>query len=219
MTQLILIRHGETVWNREGRMQGQQDSPLTETGVHQARQLARRFAQEAFGALYSSDLGRTRQTARSIADAAGRDIIVDARLRERHFGVFEGLTAAEIKLNYPLEYERFKSRDPAYAMPGGESALAFRDRCLACFEDIAQRHAGDTVVVVTHGLVLDMLYRAAHGIALDQPRSFGLLNASLNTFRYAARGWQAGTLGDVSHLADEAVTRFEGSGVQTSERG
>ena len=213
MTQLILVRHGETVWNRQGRMQGQQDSPLSDTGMRQARQVALRLKGTAFAALYSSDLGRAHQTAERIAGETGHAIITDARLRERHFGAFEGLTGAEIRSRHPVEYERFKSRDPAYAMPGGESALAFRDRCLACLGEIARRHAGDTVVVVTHGLVLDMLHRAAHAIALDQPRALELLNASLNTFRHAPGGWQAVTLGDVSHLTDEAVTRFEGSGV------
>jgi probable phosphoglycerate mutase len=92
MTQLILIRHGETVWNREHRMQGQRDSSLTATGVRQAHLLGRRFRHEKFGALYSSDLGRAYQTAHSVAEATGHTIIVDKRLRERHFGVFEGLT-------------------------------------------------------------------------------------------------------------------------------
>ena len=213
MAQLILIRHGETVWNQQRRMQGQQDSPLSETGLRQARQLARRFAQETFGALYSSDLGRAHETARSVADATGKDIIVDARLRERHFGVFEGLTASEIEARYPTEYECFKSRDPAYVVPGGESAQQFRERSIACLRELAERHAGDTIVVVTHGLVLDMAYRAAHAIALGEPRPVPLLNASLNIFRYEGQRWRCESWGDVEHLTGEAVTRFAGSGV------
>lgn len=213
MTQIVLVRHGETLWNRERRMQGQRDSPLSEIGVRQARLLGRRLRHAAFAALYSSDLGRAYQTARSIADETGHEIIEDARLRERRFGVFEGLTSAEIECSHPGEYARFRSRDPDYAMPGGESAAAFRDRCLGGLEEIARRHAGNAVVVVAHGLVLDMLYRAAHGIALDQPRAFPLLNASLNTFRYAPPDWLALAVGDIGHLSDEAVTRFEGGSV------
>ena len=212
MTQFILIRHGETVWNREHRMQGQQDSPLTETGVRQARRLGVRLRHEKFDALYSSDLGRAHRTAQSVADATGRGILLDARLRERHFGVFEGLTAAEIERDYPDQYLRFRSRDPAYAVPGGESALQFRERCIACLDELAARHAGGRVVVVTHGLVLDILYRAAAALALDQPRPVPLLNASLNIFRHGQRRWHCEAWGDVSHLDDAAVTRFE-SGV------
>lgn len=209
MTQFILIRHGETVWNREHRMQGQQDSPLTAVGVRQARQLGRRFRDEKFGALYSSDLGRAHQTAKSVADATGRSIVVDARLRERHFGVFEGLTGGEIERNYPQEFLRFKSRDPAYAVPGGESALQFRERCITCLNELAERHVGERVVVVTHGLVLDILYRAANALALEQPRPVPLLNASLNIFRYGGRRWYCEVWGDVAHLEDASVTRFE----------
>jgi probable phosphoglycerate mutase len=209
MTQLILIRHGETVWNREHRMQGQQDSPLTEVGVRQARQLGQRFREEAFGALYSSDLGRAHQTAKSVADATGREIIVDPRLRERHFGVFEGLTGGEIEHNYPQEFLRFSSRDPAYAVPGGESAVQFRERCIACLNELAERHPGGRVLVVTHGLVLDMLYRAAHALTLEQPRPVPLLNASLNVFRYDSKRWHCEVWGDVAHLEGAAVTRFE----------
>lgn len=206
MTQLILIRHGQTLWNQQRRMQGHADSPLTEAGVRQARLLAHRLKQVAFGALYSSDSGRAHQTARSVAAVTGHDIIVDRRLRERHFGVFEGLTGDEIMLRHPDAYARFKSRDPKYVVPGGESALAFRARVLGCVSEIAVRHADGLVVVVTHGLVLDMLYRVARGIALTEPRTFSLINASLNQFRFDGCAWHAETWGDASHLNEELLT-------------
>jgi probable phosphoglycerate mutase len=201
MTQLILVRHGETLWNIERRMQGHRDSPLTDKGLLQARLAGRRLKDEAFSALYSSDLGRAHQTARCIADETGHSIIGDARLRERHFGAFEGLTAAEIAARYPEDYERFRLRDPDYAVPGGESAAAFSARCLACLEEIAQRHYGEPVVVVTHGLVLDALYRAATGLDHRAARPVPLLNASLNVFRYrGGAGWLLERWGDVDHL-------------------
>ena len=206
MTRIILIRHGETVWNQQGRMQGQSDSPLSEIGVRQARQLAQRLKQVAFGALYSSDSGRAHQTARSVSDATGHAIIVEPRLRERHFGVFEGLTGAEIKIQYPDDYARFKTRDPQYVVPGGESTLGFRARVLGCLSEIAERYAGDVVVVVTHGLVLDMVYRAAYGIALDQPRTFSLINASLNQCRFDGGAWRAETWGEAGHLGADLLT-------------
>ena len=140
MTEILLIRHGETLWNQQGRMQGQNDSPLTALGLHQARQLGSRLKDVSFTTLYSSDLGRAHQTARCIADATGHEVLADTGLRERCFGIFEGLTNAEIKVQHPEEHVRFATRDPDYAMPGGESTVQFRDRCVACLESIAQRH-------------------------------------------------------------------------------
>ena len=208
MTEILLIRHGETHWNKEGRMQGQNDSPLTPLGLHQARQLASRLKDVSFTTLYSSDLGRAHQTARCIADATGHEVRADTGLRERCFGIFEGLTNAEIQVQHPEEHVRFATRNPDYAVPGGESTVQFRDRCVACLESIAQRHVGETVVVVSHGLVLDMVYRTANGMPLDVPRGFPLLNCAVNTFRHSPAGWLAVAVGDVSHLAADSVTLF-----------
>ena len=213
MTEILLIRHGETVWNEQGRMQGQHDSPLTPLGLQQARQLGRRLKHVSFTALYSSDLGRAHQTARCIADATGHDIVADEGLRERHFGIFEGMTNTEIKNAYPDLYEHFARRDPHFCMPGGESASSFSVRCVGALESIALRHRGETIVVVTHGLVLDSLYRSAVDMALDVPRGFPLLNCSLNTFRYDGNRWLAVAVCDVTHLSDDDVTRFSDANV------
>ena len=215
MTELLLIRHGETLWNQQGRMQGQNDSPLTATGLHQARQLARRLKEVEFSALYSSDLGRAHQTARCIADSTGHEVIAEPGLRERDFGIFEGLTNAEIKVRYPDDFELFAKRDPHYVMSGGESAAQFGERAVGTLERIAQTHSGETIVVVSHGLVLDALYRVACKMALDVPRGFPLLNCSVNTFRRGPDGWLAVTVGDVQHLAGADVTRFSDATVQT----
>jgi probable phosphoglycerate mutase len=214
MAEILLIRHGETLWNQQGRMQGQSDSALTATGLHQARQLARRLKEVAFSALYSSDLGRAHQTARCVADETGHEVIADRGLRERDFGIFEGLTNAEIKARHPEDYELFAKRDPHYVMAGGESAARFRERVMATIERIANDHDGETVVVVSHGLVLDALYRTACKMALDVPRGFPLLNCSVNTFRRSPEGWLAVSVGDVAHLAAEEVTRFSDANVQ-----
>jgi probable phosphoglycerate mutase len=210
MTELILVRHGETLWNQQGRMQGQKDSPLTELGVRQARQLARRLKAQAFAALYSSDLGRAYRTAASIAEETGHEIVADARLRERHFGVFEGMTHAEIEARHPDLHRRFATRDPHFAMPGGESAAEFHRRCLGCLAEIAARHEAAAVVVVAHGLVLDAVYRAALGMKLSEPRGFPLVNCSINRFGYDGGAWKALAVCDVSHLHADAVTRFQG---------
>jgi len=123
----------------------------------------------------------------------------------------EGLTAAEIVARYPQEHARFASRDPDYEVPGGESARAFTQRCLGCLAEIAGRHAGGEVVVVTHGLVLDSLYRAAHRLDHGVPRPVPLINASLNLFGYAGGGWRMELWGDVGHLSPGEVTQYRGA--------
>jgi probable phosphoglycerate mutase len=208
MSQLILIRHGETLWNTERRMQGHRDSPLTERGLWQADRLGERLKTLAFTALYSSDLPRARLTAQRIAAATGHAIVADARLRERHFGVFEGLTQAEMEARAPDAFQRFMSRDPQYAVPGGESPAAFFARCCAVLEELALRHAGETIAVVTHGLVLDCAYRAASGLALEAQRPVPLVNASLNWFAWDDGRWRAGRWGDADHLGADGVTLF-----------
>jgi probable phosphoglycerate mutase len=207
-TELILIRHGETAWNRERRMQGQTDTPLSNIGRAQAQALGQRMAQQCFVALYSSDLARARDTAVEIAKLTGHEIISEPRLRERTFGVFEGLSYEEMTTRYPAEHARFAAREPDYAVPGGESPRQFYERSLACLEDIAAAHPGETVVAVTHGMVLDTLYRAARNMPLNIRREAPLLNASLNTYRREAQAWVEVSWADVEHLAEVGVTRF-----------
>ena len=210
-TRLIVIRHGETAWNREKRMQGTTDTRLSDVGRAQAQALGRRLAGHRFSALYSSDLSRARDTASAIAEHTSRAVVTDPRLQERRFGIFEGLTADEIVARYPGEHARFASRDPDYEVPGGESARGFMQRCLGCLSEIAGRHPGGEVVVVTHGLVLDSLYRVAHGLDHGEPRPVPLINASLNRFSYDRGAWRLVVWGDVSHLAPEEVTVYRGA--------
>lgn len=206
MAKLILIRHGETQWNRERRMQGHSDSPLSEVGLRQAQLLAQRMKNFEFHALYCSDSGRAHHTARTVAEVTGHKLIVEPRLRERHFGLFEGLTAVEIQERHAEAYEKFKSRDPDYAVPGGESAAAFRERALACLAEIAMRHPSEVVVIVTHGLVCDIAYRAAKDIDLMARRDFHLVNAGLNHFRFEDGRWHVDHWGDAAHLDVELTT-------------
>ncbi len=197
---LILIRHGETTWNEQGRWQGHLNSDLTAAGEQQAQAIGARLAGTTFDALYSSDLGRARQTAEAIASRTGRPIITEPGLRERALGVFEGLTTSEIRERFPLEYEGFQSRDPDHIIPEGESLRDKHERAVRTLERIAASHAGQTVVVVTHGGVLDSAFRHALGLALTQPRQWVLYNGSLNTFFVEDGAWKLGTWGDISHL-------------------
>ena len=203
---VILIRHGETQWNRDGRVQGYHaDSPLTEEGRGQARALAGRLARERVDALYASDTGRTTETASPIGAATGLRVIRDAALRERNYGAFEGRTFAEVERDFPAEYERFRTRDPRYVPPGGESAAQFRDRVMAALERIAAGATGERVAVVTHGGVLGIAYRHAMGIPLEARPGYLLANASLNHFRCVDGRWLLEAWGDVAHLPAESV--------------
>jgi probable phosphoglycerate mutase len=191
-------------------MQGQTDTQLSETGRAQAAAVAARLASGGFTALYSSDLSRALDTARAVSQASGKPVVTDARLRERVFGIFEGLTREEIAARYPAELARFFTRDPDYVVPGGESMRAFHARCLGCLVDLAGRHPGQEVVVVTHGLVLDAVYRAAHGLAPESERPVPLINASLNVFVRSGSDWRMEVWGDIGHLDEEQVTQYKG---------
>ena len=201
-TQLIIVRHGQTQWNLKLIRQGHLDSPLTEMGLAQAKALGDRLARETFSALYSSDLGRAVQTAQMIAAATGHEIVTDPRLRERHLGIFQGLNGDELKEKYPEEYRLHRTMGPSYVIPGGESMRQQVERNVAYFNEIAEKHLGETIVVVTHGGVLSGFFRHALSIPLEAPRRFEFTNASLNVFTYEAGSWMLRTWGDVSHLSD-----------------
>jgi len=177
---LLLIRHGETAWNAEHRIQGRLDVPLSTTGVWQTGRLAERLAGEAIDAVISSDLARAWMTGAPLADARGLTMVPEARLRERAFGIFEGKTLDEIAAEHPDELAAWRSRDVDWRIPGGESGAEFIDRVLVALHEIAAAYVGRTVAVVTHGGVLDVVYRNARALAWDAPRDHLMLNASIN---------------------------------------
>ena len=204
-TQVIIVRHGETEWNIANIRQGHLDSPLSEDGIAQAKALARRLMRERFSALYSSDLGRAMQTARIIAEATGHEIVSDPRLRERHLGIFQGLSSDEIKEKHPEEYKLHRSLGPDYVIPSGESVRQQVARNLAYLNEIAAKHLGETIVVITHGGVLSGLFRHTFSIPFEAPRRFEFTNAGLNVFVYEQGSWFLQTWGDLSHLANGAT--------------
>jgi probable phosphoglycerate mutase len=204
-TEFIVVRHGETAWNAQGRIQGHLDSPLNEEGLAQALLVGDCLSREAFARLYSSDLGRALQTAQPIADRSGLPVRTDTRLRERNLGVFQGLTGAECERRFPEHYARFRARDPDHVMPGGESARHVYERVSEAFTVLAREHIGARLVVVTHGGVLDALYRFVRGVPLDRHRNFTIFNASLNTVRCTDAHWTMERWGDISHLTRDAA--------------
>jgi probable phosphoglycerate mutase len=202
--QLFVVRHGETTWNGAGRIQGSLDSPLTARGLAQARAAGARLAREQAGALYSSDLGRARSTARELAAATGLPIREDAGLRERSFGALEGRTWEEIALDHPID-ARLLREDPHHPPPGGESFAGFRDRVLAAFRRIAAEAAAGRIAVVTHGGVLGVLYREAAGLPLDAPRTYTTPNGALNLLALDGDRWSIVRWADVEHLPAETL--------------
>jgi len=204
-TEFVVVRHGETQWNLEERIQGQGDSPLTASGRAQAEAVARRLARgERFDLLVSSDLGRAHDTARAIAAATGLPIRLDPRLRERHFGAGEGLTYGEIGARYPGAFRSDGAIDPDYAVPGGESRRAFHERVTRAFEALAREQPGGRIVVVTHGGVLGTLYRHIQGIPLAEPHRIAIANASYNAVSFTAGAWAIHAWSDDDHLPEGA---------------
>jgi probable phosphoglycerate mutase len=205
-TRVILVRHGQTEWNIAGIRQGHLDSRLTGRGIAQAQALAQRLARERFSALYSSDLGRAVQTATAIAEITGHEIVTDARLRERHLGIFQGLNADEITARFPEERWQFRTVGPDYVIPGGESMRQQVARNVAYLNELAEKHRGEQIVVVTHGGVVSGFFRHTLEIPLEAPRRFEFVNAGLNVFARDEASWLLLTWGDVSHLSPEGTS-------------
>ena len=208
-TRILAIRHGETAWNVDGRIQGHLDIPLNATGRVQAKRLAGALAgRDAIDLIVSSDLGRALETARIVADGTGAPLRSTRALRERCFGDFEGRTFAEISAAWPEQTERWRRREPDWAPPGdaGESLLQFRERVAQTLQALAANSIGKHIALFTHGGVLDMLYRLAAGLGLQDARTWQIGNAAVNRLLWTPDagltlvGWA-----DTSHLDEEGL--------------
>jgi probable phosphoglycerate mutase len=203
-TQILAIRHGVTEWNRAKRIQGHTDIALSDLGFAQARLLGEALQEQTIDAIYASDLLRARQTAQAVADSAIHNAMrvrLDPALRERSFGSFEGLTWEEIAARWPDQSERWRKRDAEFGAPGGETLGEFYRRSVAALTRIALQHPGEKIAVLTHGGVLDCLYRAATGLDLQAPRSWVLGNAAVNRLLFTPAGFSLIGWNDGSHLA------------------
>jgi probable phosphoglycerate mutase len=203
-TDILLVRHGETEWNHLRRIQGQLDVPLNAVGLRQAQAIARRLARLPIAAVYTSDLQRASQTAAPIAAAHRLAALPEPRLRERHYGGFQGSYYDQLQQADPERYQRIHSRDLDFDLDGGETIPALYRRVSDAVRDLAGRHPQATIVLVTHGGVLDCCFRLATGMALDAPRTFGLYNAGLNRIALDNDGFRLVSWADVEHLADAA---------------
>ena len=211
-TRILAIRHGETLWNVDTRIQGHLNIDLNDTGRWQAERVGHALAEEPIQAIYSSDLRRAFETAQAIAMAPTRQraqtpspthVTPHLQLRERHFGHLQGKTWAEIESDYPEECKLWRSRDPHWSPVGGESLTALRERIQSCVDELASQHLGEQIVLVAHGGVMDALYRLATNQSIDAPRTWHLGNAAINRLLWTPQGLSLVGWGDVSHF-DEA---------------
>lgn len=199
-TRFVLLRHGETRWNLEARIQGHEDSELTPAGIAQARALGLRMKDEAFDLLVASDLGRAMSTAEHIGAVTRHPVMPDARLRERNYGECQGLTYGELNHQYPDLFSSVREVDPDFPVPGGETRREFHDRVKAAFASLAREHTGRRLVVVSHGGVLAMLYRVVHGIPIGTPHPIPIRNCSYNAVAWEGGAWRVEAWGDTVHL-------------------
>ena len=206
MSELWLIRHGETEWNLLRRVQGMLNIALNDQGREQARRLPAHFQVTPPGAhaIYSSDLDRAHHTAQPTAELLGLPIRLDAGLRERQYGVFQGLSFVELAQRHPDVAEAVRRRMPDFDMQGGESLRKFQERVVTTLDALARKHPGERVLVFTHSGVIDMAYRYAHGIPLEAERRRSMLNVSINRIAVADGRWTTSNWGDVSHLVEVA---------------
>ena len=199
-TNIIAVRHGETEWNYAELQQGHLDSPLTENGINQAHSLAKGLLNRNIEIIYSSDLGRALQTAQIIANKLSLGINQEPMLRERNLGIMQGLTKKEFENKFPDEYKKLQSKDPDYVLPNGESARERYNRSVKCIEKIANSNQGKTVLVVTHGGILNGLHYKVTDTPLSEPKRVANINASINTFSITKNIWHLNSWGDIEHL-------------------
>jgi probable phosphoglycerate mutase len=199
-TRICIIRHGETGWNVEKRIQGHTDIPLNETGRAQALAMAFNAAHHRFQAIYSSDLMRAVETAQALAQREDQEVRRLVQLRERHYGLFQGITAAEGAERDPQAYAHYVARDLDYEFGTGESLRRFAERVADGVAWLVRHHSGQTIAAVSHSGVLDVVYRRATGRPLHTPRDFVIPNCALNWFRFDSQGWHLEAWGDRHHL-------------------
>lgn len=201
MLRLLLIRHGQTLWNAEQRYQGQADVPLNELGRRQAEALARRLAGETIHVVYASDLQRAVDTAAPLAASHRLGIITDARLRELSFGEWEGCTFEEIRQREPARYQAWLRTPEQFSAPGGETGAQLRERMQAWLEEVRSQHDEQTAVVVAHGGSLMTLLQITLGLPSEARWKFRMTHGSLSELHLFPDGWAVlARLNDTCHL-------------------
>jgi len=211
ITRFCLVRHGETDWNAERRLQGHTDIGLNARGLAQAEQMARAIKRLnlAFDVLYTSDLQRAAKTAKAIEQLFATSAISNSELRERHLGALQGLTTDEAPQLEPDLWKSHLSRNINEQLRGGESIQQFADRINTALEKIHNQHFGKTILLVSHGGALDMMYRIASKQPLDAEKAVAVPNASLNWISHDGDTWKVDSWADTSHLENLALDNLD----------
>ena len=215
-TRICIIRHGETPWNTEKRIQGHTDIGLNDEGVKQAAAAAQWIKRQHTNlkALYSSDLSRAWLTATAIGDGLNLLPIPEPSFRERKYGCFEGLTYLEAEKNHPQAYAQFHARIPFFQIPdGGESLVALHERVSGALKNIARKHLGQSIGIVCHGGVLDIINRFVRGKPLAEKRDFDIPNAAINWIVFEENPmptWTIEVWGDTRHLTNPVLDELPG---------
>jgi len=201
-----MIRHGQTDWNMQKRLQGHSDTPLNENGIKQAITLAETLRNEPLSAIFSSDLQRAYKTAEEIARLHNLPVHTDPNLRERCYGAFEGMSKSEIKENHPEAHAAWNAGDPDYLFPSGkrtaESIREFYHRAINTIFQIASPYPGKKIVLIAHFGIIESAYRASQGIPLgtrpQMPKP--VLNTSINRFLVSHNSIKLLQWGETEHL-------------------
>jgi 2,3-bisphosphoglycerate-dependent phosphoglycerate mutase len=205
-TKVTIVRHGETEWNVAMRLQGMQNSVLTENGIRQANMVAEALRHNNYHFIIASDLGRAIETAEAINRYHSLTIQKEPLLRERNFGVMEGLTREEIQEKYPEVHRGYMERQGTYQVPQGESLTEFYLRVTEGLKMITSRYKGKNILIVTHGGVLDCVMRMIFGYPLSAPRRFSIFNGSINTFLVGENGWSLEQWGSIDHQNSKCIS-------------
>ena len=198
-TEIILIRHGQTEWNSQQRMQGHSNSDLSSVGQAQIQALGQWMHNVPFDLIYSSDSLRAKQTAEAITQFSGHELKIDLRLREKNLGVFEGLTSEEAKERHPEVFRLFKTAGSKYVIDEGESTQQLQDRALEIVEEIRIKHPEERVLLVTHGGFIRVVMKHSLGLSLETPTRFLIRNTGVFSLVWKDK-WIVSQMGGVSHL-------------------
>jgi probable phosphoglycerate mutase len=211
ITRFCLVRHGETDWNAENRLQGHTDIDLNSRGLAQAEQMAQSLKKInlQFDVLYTSDLQRAARTAQAIERVFKVNAIAKSSLRERHLGALQGLTTHEAPRLKPELWGPHIARNLHEDLQGGESIQQFAIRIQTALENICKQHIGQTVLLVSHGGALDMMYRIVTNQALDAPKTVSVPNASLNWISNSSDGWRVDSWAQTTHLEGLALDNLD----------
>ena len=198
-TEIILIRHGETVWNSQKRMQGHSNSDLSSVGQAQIQALGQWMKNVPFDLIYSSDSLRAKQTAEAITQFSGHELQFDQRLREKNLGVFEGLTSEEARERHPEVFRLFKTAGSKYVIDEGESTQQLQDRALEIINEIRIKHPEERVLLVTHGGLIRVVMKHSLGLSLETPTRFLIRNTGVFRLVWEDK-WLVSQMGGVYHL-------------------